>query len=69
MTSAMIPRDRPAPAGGEVEITSEMIEAGVKALSTFSRMFDSIEDGPIRVYRAMETARRTVVRASAERAE
>jgi hypothetical protein len=34
MTSAMIPRDRPAPADGEVEITLQMIEAGADQLAT-----------------------------------
>ena len=36
----MIPRDRPAPAAEEIEITPEMIEAGVAALDEFLGSYD-----------------------------
>lgn len=41
----------------EIEITPEMIEAGCRALASYSERLDGDEEGACRVYRAMERAR------------
>jgi len=41
----------------EIEITPEMVEAGVLALSEYSSFFDLPADGVEKIYRAMEAAR------------
>ncbi|MGH6811305.1 MAG: hypothetical protein ACREDM_02860 [Methylocella sp.] len=52
--------DSPAPVEGtgapeaEIEITTEMIEAGRDVLSTFNQEFDIAEDFVAEIYRAME---------------
>jgi hypothetical protein len=49
--------DRPTPDPGrdhpEVEITSEMIAAGVSALSRYDSEFESREEGVARIFQAM----------------
>ena len=39
-----------------IEITAEMIAAGVSALVSFNPKFEAEEDGVIRIYRAMVMA-------------
>ncbi len=41
----------------KIEITEEMIEAGVSELVGYSDKYESEEDAVIRIYRAMELAR------------
>jgi hypothetical protein len=53
MTSAMIPRDRPAPADGEIEITPEMIKAGVRAFYNYDERFEPVEMAVIRILQVM----------------
>jgi len=43
--------------GNEIEITSEMIEAGVSALCRYDPEFDSREEGVERIFRVMAMAR------------
>ena len=52
----MCERDRPA-TEDKIEVTEEMIQAGVRELSTYSPSFEMIEDAVARVYAAMERAR------------
>lgn len=48
----------PACSADEIEVTPEMIEAGVGVLVRFSRERDLIEDCAEDVFRAMEVCRR-----------
>lgn len=41
----------------EIEITPEMIRAGVSVLCAFDTSFEGEEVWAVRIYRAMETAR------------
>lgn len=52
-------RDRPENESGEpqIEVTPEMIEAGVKALQAWSSTDEYFDVGAISVYRAMQRAR------------
>jgi hypothetical protein len=43
--------------GDEIEITPEMVEAGIAALVAFNHDFESEEAAAIRIFRAMARAR------------
>lgn len=45
--------DRPVPENGEIEITPEMIEAGVATYAAVDRRFEGIDDAVKRIYREM----------------
>lgn len=45
--------DRPVPELQDIEITSEMIEAGVEAWSEYDERFEGADEMIERVYRAM----------------
>ena len=47
------PADRPALDNDDIEITPEMIEAGVVELSYFNRDFEDDADAVTRIYSAM----------------
>ena len=49
----MILPDRPTPTKDEIEVTPEMIEAGALALSEYTSVFDTLEDGAEKIYRSM----------------
>lgn len=46
------------PLVANVEISHEMVEAGVEQLAGFNREFEFLSDGVIRIYQAMELAKR-----------
>jgi len=43
--------DRPAP--DEIEVTPEMAEVGAAELARYTTVFDTLEDGAERIFRAM----------------
>lgn len=45
--------DRPATLTDEIEVTPMMADAGAEELAGFTRVFDTLEDGAIRIFRAM----------------
>lgn len=45
----------------DVEVTPEMVEAGVIQLSKFSEEFERWEDAAIRIYNAMQKAKKEVL--------
>jgi hypothetical protein len=58
----MIRGDRPAPTEGEIEITPEMIEAGVEVFCNFHFDFDDGRAFVVDLFKAMELARRRKIR-------
>lgn len=53
--------DRPAPTEDEIEVTPEMIEAGVAALAAHSPRFYTTDEIAASVYRAMSRENRGLV--------
>ncbi len=50
MTSGAMPAYEPTEG---IEVTPEMAEAGAAELARFTRVFDTLEDGATRIFRAM----------------
>jgi hypothetical protein len=45
--------DGPTHENDEIEVTPEMIEAGAAELARYTTVFDTLEDGVERIFRAM----------------
>lgn len=54
------PETEAKPAADEVEVTPDMVRAGVAEIATYNTDFEDDEDAVTRIYVAMELARRAL---------